>query len=121
MQYRLILSTVFIFLLSLNSYATLSTTKRIAQFNNNKVSVWETIIYPSATQILKMHRHDNDRVLVAFNDGLLKVTSDKGKVHYMMLKKNKAYYLTKDTLNELHKDQNMTSHPIKVMVVELKD
>lgn len=98
-----------------------STTTRIAQFSNDKVSVWETVIYPSANQVLKMHRHEHDRVLVAFSDGLLKITNDKGKVHYLKLEKNKAYYLTKDIPNELHNDQNMLFHPIKVLVVELKN
>lgn len=67
-----------------------------------------------------MHRHDYDRVIVALSNGLLKITNDKGKTHYLKLEKNKAYYLTKDPLHELHKDENMTKHPITVMVIELK-
>lgn len=103
------------------SNATSSMTKRIAQFSNDKVSVWETIIYPSEKQVLKMHHHEHDRVLVALSDGLLKISSDKGNVHYLKLKKNKAYYLTKDTPNELHNDRNISSHPIKVLVIELQN
>jgi hypothetical protein len=94
-------------------------TGRIPQFSNDRVSVWETIIYPSEHQVLKMHRHEHDRVLVSFDDGLLKITNDKGKVHYLKLQKNKSYYLTKDIPNELHSDQNMSGHAIKVLVVEL--
>ena len=122
MQYRLIILAIFsFFLMNSISSAGPSTTTRIAQFSNDKVSVWETVIYPSANQVLKMHRHEHDRVVVAFSDGLLKITNDKGKVHYLKLEKNKAYYLTKDIPNELHNDQNMSSHPIKVLVVELKN
>ena len=121
-QCRLImLAIVALFLMNSIANASSSKTTRIAQFSNDKVSVWETVIYPSANQVLKMHRHDHDRVVVAFSNGLLKITNDKGKVHYLKLEKNKAYYLTKDIPNELHSDQNMSSHPIKVLVVELKN
>jgi hypothetical protein len=101
------------------SSATSSTTTRIAQFSNDKVSAWETVIYPNVNQALKMHRHEHDRVVIAFSDGLLKITNYKGKVHYLKLEKNKAYYLAKDVPNELHNDQNMSSYPIKVLVIEL--
>lgn len=100
-------------------YAAMST--RITQFTNDQVSVWETIIYPSANQKLKMHRHEHDRVVVALNNGLVKVTNNKNKVHYLKFKKNQAYYLPKDALNELHTDQNMSNQPVKVLVIELKN
>jgi hypothetical protein len=94
-------------------------TQRIKQFTNHQVSVWETVVYPSAQQKLAMHRHDHDRVVVALTDGLFKITNDKGKIHYLKLEKNKAYYLARDPLNELHNDENMSDHAIRVMVVEL--
>jgi hypothetical protein len=97
-----------------------ATTKRIEQFANQQVKVWKTVIYPRSNQSLTMHRHEYNRVLVALTNGLLKITNDKGKVHYLRLKKDKAYYLKKDTPNELHKDENLTQFPIKVMVIELK-
>lgn len=95
-------------------------TARIPQFQNDKVSVWKTVIYPSKNQILKMHRHERDRVLVAFDDGELKIENNKGKVHYLKLEKDKSYYLSKDTPNEVHSDENITRHPIQVLVIELK-
>ncbi|KTD44503.1 hypothetical protein [Legionella quateirensis] len=100
-------------------YAEEQATKRIEQFTNNKVKVWQTIIYPTSTKVLPMHRHDHERVLVALTDGVLKITNNKGAVHYLNLKKNKAYYLTQDVPGELHNDENMSNHPIKVMVIEL--
>ncbi len=95
-------------------------TKRVEQFSNEQVKVWKTIIYPTSKQSLTMHRHENNRVLVALSPGLLKITNDKGKIHYLRLEKDKAYFLRKDRPNELHKDENITSHPIKVMVIEFK-
>lgn len=68
-----------------------------------------------------MHRHDHDRVIVALTDGVLKVTNNKGQTHLLTLEKNTAYYLSKDPINELHKDENMSQHPITVMVIEFKD
>lgn len=96
------------------------TTTRISQFSNTETNVWKTIIYPTSDQVLSMHRHDYDRVIVALSDGLLKITNDKGETHYMKLVKNNAYYLSKDPVHELHKDENVSKHPITVMVIELK-
>jgi hypothetical protein len=97
-----------------------ATTHRTPQFENAQVDVWKTVIYPSSHQRLQMHRHDNNRVLIAFDNGTLKITNDKGAVHYLKLEKNKAYYLTKETPGELHNDENISKHPIAVMVIELK-
>ena len=48
------------------------TTARTAQFSNNKVSVWETVIYPNEKQILKMQsaQHDQLNVLQQKIEGL---------------------------------------------------
>lgn len=98
-----------------------NTTSRITELTNNKVNVWKTVIYPHKSHILKTHRHDHDRVLVALSDGQLKVTNDKGQSHYITLKQDKAYYFPKDNPDEFHTDENISSHPISVMVIELKD
>lgn len=115
-----IILSIISFCIPTLSYAETPITKRIAQFSNNKVNVWQTIIYPSKQQILKMHRHEYDRVLISFDDGVLKVINNKGKVHYLKLKKEQAYYLPKDFPGELHTDENIGKHPIKVSVIELK-
>lgn len=98
-----------------------NTTKRIPQFSNDKVNIWQTVIYPSKEQQLKLHRHDSNRVLVALTDGVLKITNNQGKIHYLKLKQDHAYYLTKDVPGEVHADENVSKHPIKVLVVELKN
>ena len=95
-------------------------TKRISQINNTKVNVWKTIIYPTKKAQLTMLRHDYDRVVVALTDGLLKVTNSKEQVHYLKLEKGMSYYLKKDPEGELHVDENMTKHPVSVVVIELK-
>lgn len=94
-------------------------TQRIPQFTNEKVAVWETIIYPESGQVLKMHRHEHDRVVVALDSGELKITNDKKQTHFLKLVKNKAYYLSKDVPGEMHSDENISKHPIRVMVIEL--
>lgn len=95
-------------------------TKRVTQISNDKVNVWRTVIYPAEAGMLKMHRHEHDRVVVALDDGVLKVMNDQGHAHYLKLKKGESYFLQKDTKNELHTDENMTKHPISVVVIELK-
>lgn len=101
-------------------YTHTNSTQRISQIDNQQVKVWQTTVYPSKNQALTMHRHDLNRVVVALTDGRLKITNDKGVTHYWNLKKNKAYYVTKDVPNELHSDENLSNHPIKVMVIEIK-
>ena len=101
-------------------FAETPVSKRIPQFSNDKVNVWKTIIYPSKQHILKMHRHEFDRVLVAFDDGILRITNDKGQSHDIKLEKEKAYYLKKDIPGELHTDENLGQTPIKVLVMEVK-
>ena len=110
----------FTFLISINSQADTKKSVRIPQFSNEEVAVWETRIYPDKDQILKMHRHENNRVVVALDSGKLKVTNNKGKIHFVDLEKNKAYYLSRDVPGELHTDENVSQHPIKVLVIELK-
>ncbi|MCH9689555.1 MAG: hypothetical protein K0U24_01580 [Gammaproteobacteria bacterium] len=115
--------TLFIFLIFVSAVniAYAQSTTRITEFSNSKVNVWKTVIHPKSNQVLSMHRHDYDRVLVALSNGLLKITNDKGDIHYLKLKKNRTYYLKKDLPDELHQDENMTKHPIIVVVIELKE
>lgn len=109
-----------LFCLSFTAFATDFKTTRIPEFSNNEVNVWKTIVYPSKDQILKMHRHETNRVIVALDTGTLKITNDKGKTHYLNFEKDHAYYLTKDVSGELHTDENISPHPISVLVIELK-
>jgi hypothetical protein len=103
-----------------SSFANSPITQRIPQFSNDKVNVWQTIIFPSEKQKLTPHRHENDRVVVALDDGELQVTNEKGESHLLKLSKNNAYFLEKDVPGNLHTDINLTNHPIRVMVIELK-
>ena len=115
-MFKLILS--FILLFSFHPIYAKST--RIPQFSNEKVNIWETILYPGKTQSLKMHHHYYDRVLIALDDGVIQVTNDQGRSHLLALKKNKTYFLKKDIPHEKHIDVNITQHPIRVMIIELR-
>lgn len=119
-KYFIFFMTGFIFLITTLAYGSSERTHRVTEFTNEKVNVWKTTIYPSISQTLTMHRHEYNRVLIALDDGVLKIKNDKGKVHYLNLVKNKVYYLKKDIPNELHSDENTTNHPINVLVIELK-
>lgn len=119
-KYLTLIICILSFFISINSHADAKETVRIPQLSNEKVSVWTTVIYPNKKQILKMHRHEHNRVVVALDNGLLKVANNKGEEHFLKLEKDKAYYLSKDFPGELHTDENMSKHPIKVVVIELK-
>ena len=91
---------------------------RTMQINNSEVRSWTTTVQPG-TNGLKSHRHDKDRIIVAFEDVKLKVVNNLGQSHIMSLKKNTPYFLTKDVANETHTDENLSKHPVKILVVEL--
>jgi beta-alanine degradation protein BauB len=95
-------------------------TRRIPLFTNQKVKVWEAVVMPSLNQQLKMHRHNNDRVLIALTDGVLKIVNNKGQSRLLKLTKNQAYYLMRDLPGELHTDENIGDMPFRAIVVELK-
>lgn len=116
---KIILSVLCCLSLCTHLYAQ-DTTKRIPQVENNKVKVWQTIVYPSTKQALPMHRHDHDRVVIAMTDGKFKITTSTGQVSFFEIKKDQAYFVGKDKPGELHNDENVTGHAIRVMVVELK-
>lgn len=101
--------------------ATTPATHREPLLDNEQVVVWKTMIFPTGKNALPMHRHERNRVVIALSNGTLKITNDKGRSHYLKIEKDKAYYLAKDAPNELHNDENLTSHPITVIVIELKD
>ncbi len=112
---------LFLFFIMMNAHADLKKTIRIPQFSNQEVTIWKTIIYPNNNHILKMHWHQYNRIVVALNNGVLKIVNDQGKIHYLKLEKDHAYYLTKDIPGRLHSDENITKAPIKVLVIELKN
>ena len=52
------LITILIYtMLSGVTLAYAESTKRVPQFSNDNTNVWKTIIYPTSTEVLKMHRH----------------------------------------------------------------
>jgi hypothetical protein len=118
-HYLIVLLSIFALFSATDLYSKSPPTQRIPEISNEKVNVWQTLIYPSAEQILKMHRHEHARVVVAFNSGTLKITDNKQKTHFLRLEKGHSYYLEKDISGEIHSDENISQHPIKVVVIEL--
>jgi beta-alanine degradation protein BauB len=118
-HFNMIILGVVCFLITETSMANNQQSTRVPLLSNNEVKVWKTIIYPNKNQMLSMHRHEHNRVVVALDSGKLKIKNNKGKVHYLKLEQDKAYYLTKDIPGELHTDENVSGHPIKVVVIEL--
>lgn len=119
-KYISLITTVFLIAMSVNAYANSEKTIRIPQFSNEEVSVWKTIIYPNKHRVLKMHRHEHNRILIALTSGTLKIINNKGKVDYLTLEKDHVYYLKKNIPGEFHLDENTGQYPIKVLVIELK-
>lgn len=96
-----------------------SVTRREPQVENEFVKSWKSIIMPN--QPLKLHRHENGRVLIALTGGPLNVVDKDGKVlNTYNWERGKAYWLDADPPGQMHADVNETGAPIEVIVVELQ-
>ena len=94
-------------------------TRREPQFENEHLRVWKSVIMPK--QPLTLHRHDHGRALIALTGGTLKVVDSTGTtLHTYHWESGKAYWLDADPPGQMHADVNDTSHPIEVIVVELR-
>jgi quercetin dioxygenase-like cupin family protein len=92
--------------------------QRTAQFENEEVSVWRTVVPPN--QPLAMHTHKHPRVIVALTDGTMKMAYENGSSQTHEWESGKAYWLPTAEGLKVHSDVNTGSKPIEVMVVELK-
>ncbi|MCH9631524.1 MAG: hypothetical protein S4CHLAM37_15470 [Chlamydiia bacterium] len=109
----------FLLPLSLLFFSYKENTHRELQFENDKVKVWKTIIYPGSP--LKFHRHDQNRVIVGLKGGKLLKVEEDGSKSDLIFEDHKAYYLESDPPGELHADINTENYPIEVIVMEFKD
>jgi hypothetical protein len=96
-----------------------SQTRRIPQFENEDVNVWESLVMPGAP--LVMHTHDHPRVLVALSGGTMKIVYENGPTEVHKWDTGKAYWLSGEEGKRRHADVNAGDKPIDVMVVELKN
>ena len=94
-------------------------TQRIPQFENAHVKVWKSTIVPNAP--LPLHRHDHGRVIVALQGGTMKIEDQSGTSETHVWETGKAYWLPANPPNTIHRDVNVSDHPIEVMVVEVED
>jgi hypothetical protein len=119
MRHSLFLFIFCMLLFSGTPQAYAATTKRIPQFSNTKVTVWETNIYPTNKESLQLHRHDQDRVIVALTNGKLKFVTNTGHTEILTFEKNKAYFFPKNPPRELQIETNIGKDVLKVMVIAL--
>src|SRR5262249_32854145 len=94
-------------------------TQRVAQFENDHVKVWRSVVAPG--QPLPAHRHDHGRVIVALQGGTMKIADVSGAAETHVWEAGKAYWLAANAPGTLHTDENVGSEPIEVMVVEVED
>lgn len=95
-----------------------SASRRVPQFENQRVTVWKSIILPK--QPLTMHRHEHGRTIVSLKGGTLKIVEKSGETRSMVWETGRAYWLDSDPPGAQHADVNEGSEPIEVMVIEIK-
>lgn len=95
-----------------------SGTQRIAQFENDDVKVWRSIVIPNAP--LTMHRHEHGRVIIPLRGGTMKIVEQSGASEAHVWDTGKAYWLPANAPGTMHADVDAGDQPIEVMVVELK-
>ena len=93
-------------------------TRRIPQFENDRVRVWKSIIEPK--QPLTLHRHEQGRTLIALVGGTMKIVQANGSSKSVVWETGKAYWLDADPPGETHADVNEGAKAIEVIVVEMK-
>ena len=93
-------------------------TRRIPQFENDRVRVWKSIIEPN--QPLTQHRHEHGRTLIALAGGTMKIVEANGSSKNVVWETGKAYWLDADPPGQTHADVNEGPRAIEVIVVEMK-
>jgi quercetin dioxygenase-like cupin family protein len=94
-------------------------TQRIPQFENAHVKVWKSTVVRNAP--LPLHRHDHGRVIIALQGGTMKIEDQSGTSETHVWETGKAYWLPANPPDTMHRDINVSDHPIEVMVVEVED
>lgn len=92
--------------------------QRIPQFENDRVTVWKSVLPPGAESTL--HRHDHGRTVIGIVGGDLKTVAADGRVTVNHFETGKAVWQDPMPPGEMHKDLNDTNHTIEVIVVEVK-
>ena len=111
-------ASICLFMFCSATFAGSCETKREVFINNALTKVWKTTICPN--QRIAFHTHQFPRVVIPEQNGTLKVVYQSGKESLIHLKKQMPILLSKAQGREMHQDVNISSHPIQVTVVELK-
>ena len=92
--------------------------QRIPQFENDRVTVWRSVIPPHTQSTL--HRHDRGRTVIGIVGGDLKTITPDGRVTVTRYEAGKAIWFDPMPPGETHRDVNDTDKTIEVVTVEMK-
>ena len=88
-----------------------------ANSNCGEVFVWKSTIMPEQKG-LNMHRHNYARMLIPLTTGVLTRVEGNGAQTHYDLQPGKPVFLSDDTPEGFHTDENLGSAPIEVVVVQ---
>jgi quercetin dioxygenase-like cupin family protein len=105
-------------LLALTLQAPAAEMQRIPQFENDRVTVWRSVIPPHTQSTF--HRHDRGRTVIGIVGGELKTITPDGRVTVTRYEAGKAIWFDPMPPGETHRDVNDTDKTIEVVTVEMK-
>lgn len=92
--------------------------QRIPQFENDRVTVWRSVIPPHTQSTF--HRHDRGRTVIGIVGGDLKTITPDGRVTMTRYETGKAIWFDPMPPGETHKDVNDSDRTIEVVTVEMR-
>jgi len=92
--------------------------QRIPQFENDRGTVWRSVIPPHTQSTL--HRHDRGRTVIGIVGGDLKTITPDGRVTVTRYEAGKAIWFDPMPPGETHRDVNDTDRTIEVVTVEMR-
>ena len=92
--------------------------QRIPQFENDRVTVWRSVIPPHTQSTF--HRHDRGRTVIGIVGGDLKTITPDGRVAVTRYETGKAIWFDPMPPGETHKDVNDSDRTIEVVTVEMR-
>lgn len=104
--------------LNANEFDEEAVTHHVSQFQNERVKVWKSVIFPN--EPVDFHRHEFGAVIVGLNSGTLNRVYENGETEVFTIDQGCSYWLSPEKEFLMHSDVNVGKRPLEVMIVEMR-